>query len=52
MQPSDDAQASLSTCFRAPEQQAKTQTSTADSLLQLQLAVAAFLAFTQANLTG
>lgn len=52
MQPSGDVQAPVSDYFRAIEQQATIQSTTADSLLQLQLAVAAFLVFTQANLTG
>ena len=52
LQPRDEGHASLSEYFRAVEQQASLQSTAADSLLQLQVAVAAFLTFVQANLTG
>ena len=51
-QPIGDEHMSVPEYFKAIEQHAGLQRSLSDSWQQLQIAVAAFLTFTQANLTG
>lgn len=52
LQPKQRSFTSTPDYFQAVEEQIRQNTSAADSLLQLQAAVASFLIFTQANLTG
>lgn len=51
-QPNGNEHASVPECFRAIEKHAGLPRSVSESWQQLQLAVAAFLTFTQANLVG
>jgi len=52
LQPKQRSFTSIPDYFQAVEEQISQNTTAADSLLQLQAAVASFLIFTQANLTG
>ena len=52
LQPKQRSFTSIPDYFQAVKEQISQNTTAADSLLQLQAAVASFLIFTQANLTG
>ena len=52
LQPNGNGHTSVPESFQAIEKHARLHQSVADSWQQLQVAVAAFLTFTQANLTG